>query len=55
MPCSAIRASILALAFGAAVARVSEDEETSSGSEKPLEEVRRVLDAGVPRVVPFGP
>ena len=43
------------MAFGAMVARVSEVVPTSSGSEKPDEEVRLVLEAGVPNVVPFGP
>jgi hypothetical protein len=48
----AINASMLAVAFGATVARVSE---ATSGSEKPLELVRLVLEDGVPSVVPFGP
>ena len=53
-PCSAISASILAVAFGAAAARASWAD-AGSGSEKPLEEVRLALVAGVPSVVPFGP
>jgi type IV secretory pathway VirB2 component (pilin) len=51
----AINASMLAVALGATVARVSEAEPVSSGSEKPLELVRLVLEDGVPSVVPFGP
>jgi hypothetical protein len=47
-------ASMLAAAFGALTGRASEGA-VASGSEKPLEEVFRVLLAGVPRVVPFGP
>jgi hypothetical protein len=45
----------LAVALGARLARVSAVEATSSGSEKPVEEVRLAFEAGVPRVVPFGP
>ena len=55
MPCSASSASILAVALGAVVARLSDAEPASSGSVKPLEPARRVLFAGVPSVVPFGP
>jgi hypothetical protein len=44
-----------AAAFGAVAARVSEADVTSSGSEKPVEEVRLVLPVGDPIVVPLGP
>ena len=55
MPCSASSASMFAEALGAVVARVSWAVVASSGSEKLLELVRRVVLAGVPSVVPFGP
>ena len=51
---SASNASMLAAAFGGAAERVS-GLAAASGSEKPVEEVRRALPAGVPSVVPFGP
>ena len=54
MPCIAISASRLAAGRGATVGRVSVVA-VASGSEKPEEPVRFVLDEGVPRVVPFGP
>src|SRR5712691_1225437 len=56
MPCRASSASMLAVALGAVVARVSDVAAASSiGREKPLELVRRVPLAGEPSVVPFGP
>ena len=54
-PCIAISASRLAAAFGAVAERISSGTAGVSGSEKPVELVRRVLLAGDPSVVPFGP
>jgi hypothetical protein len=54
MPCSASSASMLPAALGDEAARFS-GAAAASGSEKPVELVRRALPAGVPRVVPFGP
>src|SRR5690349_23972827 len=49
-PCSASNASRLAAAFGAAVERTSSCALVASGSEKPLDEVRRVALVDVPSV-----
>ena len=46
---------MLPAALGAAAERGSSGEGGASGSEKPVELVRRVLLAGDPSVVPFGP
>ena len=46
---------MLPAAFGAAAERTSPASVEGSGSEKLLELFRRVLLAGVPSVVPFGP
>ena len=46
---------MLAAAFGALMARVSDDDVVSSGSAKLDELVRLVVAAGDPSVVPFGP
>jgi hypothetical protein len=54
MPCNASSASMFADAFGAVAARVSWGV-VVSGSVKLLELERRVVEAGVPSVVPFGP
>ena len=54
-PCIASRASMLAAAFGGAAERVSSGAVVVSGSANPVELVRRVLLAGDPSVVPFGP
>jgi hypothetical protein len=45
----------LPAAFGADAERVSSGAAVVSGSEKPVELVRRVFPAGDPSVVPFGP
>jgi hypothetical protein len=45
----------LAAAFGALTVRFSAAAAVSSGNEKPVELVRRVVAAGGPMVVPFGP
>jgi hypothetical protein len=45
---------MFAVALGALAARVS-GADPASGKAKPLEEVRRALAAGAPRIVPFGP
>jgi hypothetical protein len=45
---------MLAAALGAIAARVS-GVDAASGSAKPVELVRRMLLAGDPSVVPFGP
>jgi hypothetical protein len=45
---------MFAAAFGAVAARVS-GVDAASGSAKPVELVRRLLAAGDPGVVPFGP
>ena len=46
---------MLPAAFGGAAERVSSGVAGASGSEKPVELVRRVLLAGDPSVVPLGP
>jgi len=48
-------ASIFPAALGAAAERTSSGTAVVSGSEKPVELIRRALLAGVPSVVPFGP
>jgi hypothetical protein len=46
---------MLPAALGDAAERNSSGAAVASGSEKPVELVRRVWLAGVPSVVPFGP
>jgi hypothetical protein len=46
---------MLPAALGAAAERGSSGVDGASGSENPVELVRRVLLAGDPSVVPFGP
>src|ERR1700738_1167396 len=53
-PCIASNASMFAVGLGASAGRLS-NIEGESGSEKPVELLRRALAAGEPRVAPFGP